>query len=72
LKNCKTEGALPEGILLYPTTTQSLDLAFDMGGNRLRVKTLQLNQPWQKIHAELCDLLSPLGPENSTVAPLVA
>jgi 5-methylcytosine-specific restriction enzyme subunit McrC len=58
LKNCKSHGGPPEGILLYPTTSQHLDLAFDMGGNKLRVKTLQLDQPWQKIHAELCALLA--------------
>jgi 5-methylcytosine-specific restriction enzyme subunit McrC len=72
LKNCKSQGWPPEGILLYPMTSQSLDLAFDMGGNKLRVKTLQLDRPWQKIHAELCDLLIPQGPDNSTFLSLVA
>jgi 5-methylcytosine-specific restriction enzyme subunit McrC len=72
LKNCKSQSGPPEGILLYPTTSQSLDIAFDMGGNKLRVRTLQLNQPWQKIHAELCDLLIPQGPDNLTFLPLVS
>jgi 5-methylcytosine-specific restriction enzyme subunit McrC len=63
LKNCKSQG-LPEGILLYPTVSQPLDLAFDLGGNKLRVKTLQLNQSWQNIHAELCGLLVQSEPEN--------
>jgi 5-methylcytosine-specific restriction enzyme subunit McrC len=70
LKNCRSDGGLPEGILLYPTTSQSLDLAFVMGGNKMRVKTLQLDQPWQKIHADLCNLLSLSGLE--THIPLVA
>jgi 5-methylcytosine-specific restriction enzyme subunit McrC len=72
LKNCKPQGEPPEGILLYPTTSQSLDLAFDIAGNKVRVKTVQLDQPWQNIHAELCDLLSPFGTENSTIVPSVA
>jgi 5-methylcytosine-specific restriction enzyme subunit McrC len=72
LKNCKSQGGPPEGILLYPTTSQSFDLAFDMGGSKFRVKTLQLDQPWQKIHTDLCDLLIPQGPDNSTFLPLVA
>jgi 5-methylcytosine-specific restriction enzyme subunit McrC len=71
LKNCKSQGTLPEGILLYPTTSQSLDLAFVMGGNKMRVKTLQLNQSWQKIHAELCDLLTFPKSENSTIVSLL-
>jgi poly-gamma-glutamate capsule biosynthesis protein CapA/YwtB (metallophosphatase superfamily) len=54
------------GFLGYtqPTTSQSLDLGLDMGGNKLRVKTLQLNQPWQKIHAELSELLIPQKSDN--------
>ena len=62
LKNCKSQGGAPEGILLYPTTSRSFDLAFVMGENKMRVKTLQLDQSWQKIHAELCDLLTLSGP----------
>lgn len=72
LKNCKAQHGLPEGILLYPATSQPLDLAFVMGGSKMRVKTLRLDQPWQKIHAELCGLLTPSRPENSTFEPLVA
>jgi hypothetical protein len=70
LKNCKSQAGSPEGILLYPTTSQSLDLSFVMGGNELRVKTLQLDQPWQTIHTELCNLLTLSGSENRI--PLVA
>jgi 5-methylcytosine-specific restriction enzyme subunit McrC len=64
LKNYKLQSHPPEGILLYPTTSQSLDVAFDMGGNKLRVKTLQLDQSWQNIHKELCHLLIPRRPDS--------
>jgi 5-methylcytosine-specific restriction enzyme subunit McrC len=59
LKNYKSQPSetSAEGILLYPTTSQSLDLAYVIGGHNLRIKTLQLNQPWQKIHADLLDLV---------------
>jgi 5-methylcytosine-specific restriction enzyme subunit McrC len=72
LKNCKSQGGPPEGILLYPTTSQSFDLAIVMGGNKLHVKTLQLNQPWQKIHEGLCDLLILRGPNSSPPLTLAA
>jgi 5-methylcytosine-specific restriction enzyme subunit McrC len=72
LKNCKSQGGPPEGILLYPTTSQSLDVAFDLSGNKLRLKTLQLNQPWQKIHEELCDLLIPREADSSPPTTLAA
>jgi 5-methylcytosine-specific restriction enzyme subunit McrC len=58
LKNIKSPVGLPEGILLYPTTSEPLDLAFIVSGHKIRVVTLQLDQPWQKIHAELCSLLT--------------
>jgi 5-methylcytosine-specific restriction enzyme subunit McrC len=67
LKNCKSQAGPSEGILLYPTTLGSLDLAFVMGENKMRVKTVQLNQSWQKIHTELCDLLTLSKAENPTV-----
>jgi 5-methylcytosine-specific restriction enzyme subunit McrC len=59
LKNCKSRVGLPEGILLYPTTSQPLDLGFLIGGHQIRVVTLKLDQSWQRIHAELCRLLIP-------------
>lgn len=75
LKNCKVRpayGRPPEGILLYPTTSRDLDLSFVIGGHEVRVRTLQLDQPWQKIHTELCELLSLPSSGNIDVAPLVA
>jgi 5-methylcytosine-specific restriction enzyme subunit McrC len=76
LKNCKSQSdrwaSPPEGILLYPTTSLPLNLAFVIGGHEVRIRTLQLDQSWQKIHAELCDLLAPSGSGEANVAPLVA
>jgi 5-methylcytosine-specific restriction enzyme subunit McrC len=42
-----------EGILLYPTVNQTLDLFYDIQGHLIRVKTIDLNQSWQKIKEDL-------------------
>jgi 5-methylcytosine-specific restriction enzyme subunit McrC len=60
LTNCKSRSdgqSPPEGILLYPTAAQSVELSYVIGGHTLKIRTLLLNQPWQKIHAELLNLL---------------
>lgn len=45
-----------EGILLYPTVDQALDLAYDINGHRVRVVTIDLNRPWQDIERALLQL----------------
>lgn len=62
LKNLRP--ALPpgtqlEGILLYPAAAQELDLTLSVQGNSIRVYTLNLNQDWRQIHADLLGLLMP-------------
>ena len=59
LKNFRAHTPIenPEGILLYPTTSRDLDLSYMIGGHKIRVATIQLNQPWQKIHAAMLGLL---------------
>jgi len=46
-----------EGMLLYPLTTRSLALTYQMHGHRVRVNTLNLNQDWQAIHHDLLGML---------------
>jgi 5-methylcytosine-specific restriction enzyme subunit McrC len=61
LKNFRPRSAagLPvEGILLYPTTSRSLDLSYTIGGHSVRIRTIQLNQPWKNIHSDMCSLLN--------------
>jgi 5-methylcytosine-specific restriction enzyme subunit McrC len=50
-----------EGILLYPTAGVALDQSFWMHGHRVRVKTLDLNQPWTGIENDMMSLLQPLA-----------
>lgn len=51
-----------EGLLIYPLTTRPLDVDVRIHGHRIRVSTLELNQPWHQIHADLLALLpSPMS-----------
>jgi 5-methylcytosine-specific restriction enzyme subunit McrC len=47
-----------EGILLYPTVDQAVDLAYEIQGHRIRVKTLNLSQDWPDIRSELLQLIA--------------
>jgi len=46
------------GLLLYPTTTEELNLSFPVGGKYILVKTLDLNQEWVKIENRLLEVAS--------------
>jgi 5-methylcytosine-specific restriction enzyme subunit McrC len=50
-----------DGILLYPTAGFALDQSYQLHGHRVRVKTLDLNQPWTAIESEMLSLLQPLA-----------
>ncbi|UYZ62006.1 5-methylcytosine restriction system specificity protein McrC [Hymenobacter weizhouensis] len=51
-------GQLLEGILLYPAATHTADLRYTLGGHPVRIVTLDLNQPWQQIAADLLGLVA--------------
>lgn len=46
-----------EGILLYPTVSESYDLNYDIQGHLIRIYTLNLNQDWQHIEKDLLTLI---------------
>lgn len=46
-----------EGLLIYPLTMRALELDLRIHGHRIRVNTLDLNQDWPQIHADLLALL---------------
>jgi len=48
-----------DGILLYPTAGVSLDRSYVLHGHRIRIKTLDLNQPWTGIESEMLALIRP-------------
>jgi 5-methylcytosine-specific restriction enzyme subunit McrC len=50
-----------EGILLYPRTTNDIDIDFTTHGHRIRAVTLDLAAPkWQQIHTQLLQLVAPV------------
>ena len=55
--SAKHGGRRMEGVLLYPCVGQAVDLPFEMHGHAVRVRTLDLNQPWRGIEADLMILL---------------
>jgi 5-methylcytosine-specific restriction enzyme subunit McrC len=48
-----------EGILLYPNAGKSLDQWYRLHGYRVRVRTLDLNQPWTGIEEQMLSLIGP-------------
>jgi 5-methylcytosine-specific restriction enzyme subunit McrC len=55
-----------EGMLLYPTVNQTLELNYTTGGHKVMIRTLDLNQEWTKIKRDMLNLIgvieSPLAP----------
>ena len=45
------------GILLYPTTTDQLDLRYEIEGRSVEIRTVDLTLPWQQIDARLLSLV---------------
>lgn len=48
---------LPEGMLIYPAVAMHLDDRFRLEGHELRVATVDLDQPWEKIGLQMQALL---------------
>lgn len=54
VKNCEAQGEV-SGLLLYakPSAENSADYSYSMSGNKISVKTLDLNVPFKEISAQL-------------------
>jgi 5-methylcytosine-specific restriction enzyme subunit McrC len=55
LKNQEDESA--EGILIYPTVQKSLSLAYSHEGHTIKIETLNLNQDWRGVKADLLRII---------------
>ena len=53
----KPDGPKHEGILLYPQVDEAVQAEVRLGGFRIQARTIDLNQPWQKIHDGLLEIL---------------
>ena len=49
--------ATVEGLLLYPLTDDSVDVALNLKGQWIRVRTINLATSWSDIRAQLLELL---------------
>ena len=56
LKN--QENIKAEGILIYPTVQKSLSLTYTHEGHTIRIETLNLNQNWQRVKADLLRIIT--------------
>jgi 5-methylcytosine-specific restriction enzyme subunit McrC len=60
LKNLEVKGgqdAQAEGMLLYPTVKQDLDLTYDMQGHKMHINTVDLSQEWTEIRDKLLSII---------------
>jgi 5-methylcytosine-specific restriction enzyme subunit McrC len=64
LKNLERRGGpdlFAEGLLLYPAVHDHVDFRTSIQGHQLGARTIDLNQPWERIHSRLLSLISPIG-----------
>jgi 5-methylcytosine-specific restriction enzyme subunit McrC len=67
LKNCEALGTVysdTEGILLYPAVGDKIQFSADIQGHRVRVCTVNLDQPWHLIRS---DLLAMIGATKTSM-----
>lgn len=53
----KQESQTVEGMLLYPVVSRALNLEYTLSGNKVRICTINLNQPWEEIKRDLLQLI---------------
>jgi len=51
---------LYEGMLIYPSVVEDLDLQYEIQGHRVSVRSINLNQEWKKIHQDLLNFVVPV------------
>ncbi len=44
-------------MLLYPTVDKSMSASYTHEGHKIRIQTINLNQPWEGIHDDLLALV---------------
>ena len=47
-----------EGMLIYPTVKDEMDLHYNLRGHNISVKTINLNQDWRKICDDLMNFIN--------------
>jgi 5-methylcytosine-specific restriction enzyme subunit McrC len=52
----ETPGPPPLGVLLYAQVERPLDVRLRLGGQRLWIQSIDLNQPWEGVHRDMLGL----------------
>lgn len=61
LKNNESKSSIDmnsKGIILYPESNKGLDLEYEIGGHKIKVCTLNLNEEWQDVHDRLLEIVA--------------
>ena len=58
LKNQSNKERRCDGMLLYPTVSQTLSSVYSEANHTIHMETINLNQPWQNIKLDLLKLIS--------------
>ena len=53
---------IPEGLLLYPSSSEIVDLDYQLGGHKVRIATVNLNVEWLEIEKRLKSLVDSARP----------
>lgn len=56
-KSRETGWEATNGILLYPAVNHQLDLKFELLGHGVEIHSLDLDQPWPRIHDRLFEIV---------------
>lgn len=61
LRSLPMKRANATAMLLYPQSGAPICLNYDLSGHKVRVRTLDLAQPWGDVHQALCNLVADIG-----------
>jgi 5-methylcytosine-specific restriction enzyme subunit McrC len=56
-----------DGMLLYPSVGENIDLSYEISSHRIQVKTIDLAQDWPAIHRDMLGLINGVAGAGSTV-----
>lgn len=59
-------GKRTDGMLIYPSVGYEVREDYEIAGNRVRIATIDLDQPWPEIHQDLLDLIQQNRPPTPT------
>lgn len=61
------EGPRHEGMLLYPKVDETVRVDVVLNGYRVQARSVDLNQPWERVHQQMLDILMDGDEANASV-----